>query len=202
MRIPVRTAALVAVNFVTIGLSLGLFTAQAAIPAAPQNPAPASVATRPAVPALAAVAMAVPQAPAQAAGNSGVLDQRHQFALGMIETGNDDQEIGGAGEVSRYQILPSVWRHYSESRNYHDPQVSWQVARRHWATLYSLFKQQARREPTDFDMYVLWNTHYGYYSHHQFNPARLAPVVRDRAQRFANLVQRYANPGQNSWASL
>ena len=119
----------------------------------------------------------------------GVLDERHQFALGMIETGNDDREVGGAGEVSRYQIMPSVWHHYSDSQNYRNPHVSLTVAKQHWATLYAGFKQQAHREPTDFDMYVLWNTHYGYYASRHFNPNRLAPSVRDRAQRYVNLVQ-------------
>jgi hypothetical protein len=159
-----------------------------------QYPLPVTVAARPVqLPARLpnTVAFAMPHA--RVAGNSGVLDVRRQLALGMIETGNDDREIGGCGEVSRYQILPSVWRHYSDSRNYHDPQVSREVARRHWTALYNAFKQQAGREPTDFDMYVLWNTHYGYYSGRHFDPARLAPVVRDRAQRYANLVQRYAS---------
>jgi len=124
------------------------------------------------------------------AGNSGLLDERRRFALGMIETGNDDHEIGGLGEVSRYQIMPSVWRHYSNSRRYHDPETSTEVARQLWSTLHDSFKQQARREPTDFDMYVLWNTRYGYYAHHGFKPARLDPVVREHAQRFVNLIQR------------
>lgn len=127
--------------------------------------------------------------PAASTSSPGVLDERHQFALGMIETGNDDTEIGGAGEVSRYQIMPSVWRHYNGSLNYDDPQVSLQVARRHWASLYDNFKQQAHREPTDFDMYVLWNTRHGYYASRHFNPALISPVVRDRAQRYVNLVQ-------------
>jgi hypothetical protein len=38
-------------------------------------------------------------------------------------------------------------------------------------------------------MYVLWNTHYGYYASKGFNPNRLAASVRDRAQRYVNLVQ-------------
>ena len=129
------------------------------------------------------------KAPASVTQNLGELDERHQYALGMIETGNKDEEIGGAGEVSRYQIMPSVWHHYSDSLNYRNPQVSLAVARRHWAILYTSFKQQAGREPSDFDMYVLWNTHYGYYASRKFNPNRLAPSVRDRAQRYVNLVQ-------------
>jgi hypothetical protein len=126
-------------------------------------------------------------------GSPGVLDQRHRYALGMIETGNHDGKIGGAGEVSRYQIMPSVWQHYSESRNYHDPDVSLEVAQQHWTALYNAFKQHAHREPTDFDMYVLWNTHYGYYASRGFDPARLGPIVRGRAQRYVNLVE----DGQN-----
>jgi hypothetical protein len=126
------------------------------------------------------------------ADNPGVLDERRRFALSMIETGGDDHEIGRAGEVSRYQIMPSVWRHYSDSQRYHDPETSTEVAQQHWTALYNGFKQQARCEPTDFDMYVLWNTHYGYYANRGFKPARLNAVVRERAQRFVNLIQRGA----------
>ena len=39
-------------------------------------------------------------------------------------------------------------------------------------------------------MYVMWNTKFGYYAKRGFVPARLAPVVQDRAQRFVNLVNR------------
>ena len=122
------------------------------------------------------------------ASNPATLDAQRRFALGMIETGNDDREIGGLGEVSRYQIMPSVWKHYSDTRCYQDPTVSLAVAQQHWLALYNTFKSQAHREPTDFDMYVLWNTRYGYYASHGFRPSRLNPVVRDRAQRFVNLV--------------
>jgi hypothetical protein len=132
--------------------------------------------------------VAVP-AVARAADSPAVLDSRRRFALGEIETGNDDLEIGGAGEVSRYQIMPSVWRQYSSSRCYHDPATSLEVAQQHWSALYARFKQQAHREPTDFDMYVLWNTRYGYYAGKGFSPDRLNAIVRDRAQRFVNLVQ-------------
>ncbi|HEY2328269.1 MAG TPA: hypothetical protein VGI63_00460 [Verrucomicrobiae bacterium] len=119
-----------------------------------------------------------------------VLDVRRRFALGMIETANNDAEIGGLGEVSRYQIMPSVWRHYDDSRRYQDPDVSLAVAQQHWLALYTAFKKAAQREPSDFDMYVLWNTRHGYYSAKGFNPDRLNAVVRDRAQRFVNLVNR------------
>jgi hypothetical protein len=107
----------------------------------------------------------------------------------MIETGNDDREIGGAGEVSRYQIMPSVWKSYSGSRDYDDPGVSLDVAQQHWSSLRAYFKKNTVREPGDFDMYVLWNTRYGYYASKGFKPALLNPVMRDRAQRFVNLIE-------------
>jgi len=149
----------------------------ASLPAV-STPTPANVTPKPA------------PAPAPAPSSSALLNTRQRFALGMIETANNDAEIGGAGEISRYQIMPSVWKHYSNSRSYQNPDVSLEVARQHWSALYAAFMKQAHREPTDFDMYVLWNTRYGYYASKGFSPARLHPVVRDRAQRFTNLVER------------
>lgn len=121
--------------------------------------------------------------------NAGVLDTQRQFALGMIETGNNDRKIGSAGEVSRYQIKPAVWREYSHSHNYQNPATSLEVARRHWTALATHFKQHTHREPTDFDMYVLWNAGYAYYAGKGFNPANVSRTERDRAQRFANLCE-------------
>ena len=144
---------------------------------------PLTAVNHPSVPAAAPVSISVTD-------SSALLNARHRFALGMIETANNDGEIGGAGEVSRYQIMPSVWQHYSSSRRYHDPGTSTEVAQQHWSALHDCFKQQTHREPTDFDMYVLWNTRYGYYSHHGFKPASLDSVVREHAQRFVNLIQR------------
>ena|ERR1041385_978159 len=122
--------------------------------------------------------------------DSGDGDAKLFFALGMIESGNDDRGIGRAGEVSRYQILPNVWKSYSESREYQNSDVSLLVARRHWSYLTNYFRDNARREPTPFDMYVMWNTRFGYYARNGFDPDRVSPAVRERAQRFVNLVNR------------
>lgn len=118
------------------------------------------------------------------------LDRKRLFALGMIETGNDDTLIGSAGEVSRYQLSPSVWKSYSKSDDYINPEVALQVARAHWIYLANYYKEKTGRNPDDFDMYVLWNTRYGYYAHKGFSPQLISPVVKDRAQRFVNLVYR------------
>lgn len=143
-------------------------------------------------------ARAMTVAPTNTSDSAGVLNPARQLALGMIETGNDDTAVGGAGEVSRYQIMPSVWKRYSESRRYRDPETARNVAQKHWTALHDYFKKRARREPTDFDMYVIWNTSPSYYASRGFQPARLGPVVRDRAERYSNLVE----DGLRSEASL
>src|ERR1035437_8720650 len=66
--------------------------------------------TRPAIPASKFFTIAPLTAeivkPAAARDKVSDLCPRRRFALGMIETGNNDREIGGAGEVSRYQLMP------------------------------------------------------------------------------------------------
>jgi len=118
------------------------------------------------------------------------LDSKLFFALGMIESGNDDRGVGRAGEVSRYQIHPSVWKGYSSSTDYWNPEVSADVARQHWNYLTNYFRESAGREPTPFDMYVLWNTRFGHYARKKFDPSRLSSIIRSRANRFVNLVNR------------
>lgn len=191
MKIQLKISVIAVALLVTLGTLVALFTARADTPVSAPGQKLVALVNKPVqtqLPALVHPALTA-KTESSVVATPGVLDERHQFALGMIETGNDDREVGGAGEISRYQIMPSVWRHYSDSLNYRDPQVSFAVAKRHWASLYNAFKQGAHREPTDFDMYVLWNTHYGYYASRHFNPARLSSAVRDRAQRYVNLVQ-------------
>lgn len=108
-------------------------------------------------------------------------------AISMIETGDNDRLIGGAGEVSRYQIKPAIWELYSDSRAYQNPRLSARVAEQYLATLESAFQRRTGRAPTDFDSYVLWNGGITYYAKRGFSPARVSPIVRDRAQRYANL---------------
>lgn len=107
----------------------------------------------------------------------------------MIESGNNDRARGRAGEVSRVQIHPAVWRAYTRSREYHNPAVAAAVAGRHWGWLANYFRARAGRALTDFDMYVLWNTRWGYYERRGFKPSRVHPVIAERARRFANLTR-------------
>jgi hypothetical protein len=108
-------------------------------------------------------------------------------AISMIETGNNDAAVGEAGEVSRYQIMPRIWRKYTSSRAYQDKQLSAWVADQYLAALEATFRTRTGREPDDFDRYVLWNAGPVYYERIGFSAARVHPIIRERANRFVNL---------------
>ena len=108
-------------------------------------------------------------------------------ALGMLESGDDDTAVGAVGEVSRYQIKPWIWRQYSTCEEYQNRELSTQVAGQHLAELQRIFRKRAKREPDDFDLYVLWNAGPTYYGRIGFDQTRVHPVVRERARRYANL---------------
>lgn len=108
-------------------------------------------------------------------------------ALSMIETGNDDSAVGRAGEVSRFQIRPRIWRQYTQSRDYGNRRVASTVAQQHLTYLEEFFRARAGREATDFDIYVLWNAGPTYYERAGFLPERVNRAVRERAQRYLNL---------------
>lgn len=114
-------------------------------------------------------------------------------AISLIESGGNDSAVGGAGEVSRYQILPRVWKTYSRSRDYQNRYLASDIARRHLDTLQRSFERAAGRKPGDFDLYVLWNAGMDYYRRHGFSPRRVHNVIRERADRFVNLKQ-YLTP--------
>lgn len=108
-------------------------------------------------------------------------------ALSMIESGDDDAAIGRAGEISRFQIMPSVWAHYSGSRSFRDCRVARDVAARHLSELTTWFQNRAGRPASDFDVYVLWNAGPTYYTKVGFKTSRVHPVVCERARRYAHL---------------
>src|SRR6266487_342856 len=108
-------------------------------------------------------------------------------AISMIETGDNDAARGDAGEISRYQLMPRVWRGYTNSTAYQDHQVSAAVAQRHLDYLERWFVQQVGRIPTEFEVYVLWNAGPTYYGKKHFTPTAVHPSIRERAERFVNL---------------
>lgn len=110
-------------------------------------------------------------------------------AISMIESGNNDAAVGPAGEVSRYQIRPHVWRQWTASNAYGDMTVASGVAQRQLEWLAKYFTERAGRAADDFDLYVMWNAGADYYRRVGFSKERVHRKVRDRAQRFVNLRQ-------------
>jgi hypothetical protein len=110
-------------------------------------------------------------------------------AISMIESGNNDAAIGPAGEVSRYQIQPRVWRRLSESNAYEDAAVAGSVAQRHLDWLHKFYKERTGRVADDFDLYVMWNAGADYYRRAGFAREKIHAKIRGRAERFVNLRQ-------------
>jgi hypothetical protein len=98
-------------------------------------------------------------------------------ALSMIESGNNDRAIGLVGEVSRYQIRPELW----PGGNPLNPQQALDAAQKTMSPRLDRFQRKHKRQPTDFEFYVLWNAPWAV--------DHPTATVRERAQRFANLVQ-------------
>lgn len=96
-------------------------------------------------------------------------------ALLQIESGDNDRAVGPSGEVSRYQIRPTLWTAGEPS----DAAAALDNAKKIMGERLEAFKKSHNREATDFEFYVLWNA-----------PGQIdkpSKVVSERAQRFANL---------------
>lgn len=116
-----------------------------------------------------------------------ILSAAHFMALGQIESGDNDMAVGKWGEVSRYQILPSVWEHYA-SKTFTHPIPSNQeqaknVAFAIWTDRIEWFERTHHAEPNNVELYLLW--------HRPANVHSPMPKDLDLAQRFANLVDRF-----------
>ncbi len=102
-------------------------------------------------------------------------------ALAELESNNNDNVLGSAGEVSRYQVRPELWRRYAPvNADWRNPADALLVAKQIMQERLAGFERTFGRSPTDFEFYVLWNA-----------PSQIRqPVkaVRERAERFSNLV--------------
>jgi hypothetical protein len=110
-------------------------------------------------------------------------------ALGIIESGDDDHAVGGAGEVSRYQIKKNIWRAYSSSSRFWDKNEAWRIVQRVLAARVGAYHRYTGHAPAAFDIYVLWNAP-GQYQCVGYKQKRISRVVAERANRFTNLVRR------------
>lgn len=117
-------------------------------------------------------------------------------SLGMFESGAvlpqrcaADKMRGASGEVSRFQIMPSVWRQYSRSTDYDNPEVAWIVAQRVLQDRVQWFRTANGREPDAAELYLMWNKP-GHFQAAGFDVKRVKALFQQRAQRFANLRAR------------
>ncbi len=117
-------------------------------------------------------------------------------SLGMFESGATlpqrcaaDKMRGSHGEVSRFQIMPGVWRQYSPSRDYDNPEVAWDVAQRVLQDRTRWFRAANRRDPDALELYLMWNKP-GHFEAAGFDVKRVKSLFKQRAQRFANLRAR------------
>lgn len=116
-----------------------------------------------------------------------------KYALGLFESGAtsyshspSDRMRGGSGEVSRFQIMPDVWKRYSASKAYQNPDVAWTVTKKILNDRIQDFQRRSGRAPNAIEIYLLWNKP-GHFSAMKFSLERVHPRYLDRAQRFANL---------------
>lgn len=115
-------------------------------------------------------------------------------SLAMIETGATtttrgkwDHTRGSSGEVSRFQIMPDVWRRYTKSSSWTNPDIAWTVAQKIISDRVDNFKAKVGREPDPLELYLLWNKP-GHFAKHGYKFYLVDRPYLLRARRFANLV--------------
>ena len=116
-------------------------------------------------------------------------------ALADIESGGNDRAVGKKGEVSAFQILPSMWKSYSESpcTPYHTQRKdkSICVARKINSNNTMTYKKDTGQMPQVFDMYVMWNYGVTKYRKLKYDRTKLPKQIKDRATRFLNILITY-----------
>lgn len=117
-------------------------------------------------------------------------------ALSQIESNDNDKAKGRHGELSRYQLKPSVWKQHfpSEKDQRHIPSAARRCAKAHlcWLEL-RLCLVKRTKDPQPRDVYAAWNLGLEAYSRRDYNFDRLPITIRQRAERFANLYSELRN---------
>lgn len=122
-------------------------------------------------------------------------------ALSMLESGDNDQAIGHAGEISRYQILPTVFAKYffvvgrkcpsanaASAIAAANPFTARNIAAAVLQDRCKAFEIRFHRPPTDQEFYILWARPSWYFSRPRLHADFM--IVAERATRFESLVNR------------
>ena len=103
-------------------------------------------------------------------------------ALSAIESGDNDYAVGSSGEVSRYQIMRSVWSQYGKGLNPKNPTHAKSVALKILSDRSKAFALRHNRPPSNRELYGLWN------APTQTMKLAMGRRVTERAVRFETLV--------------
>ena len=117
-------------------------------------------------------------------------------AISQIESNDNDKAKGRHGELSRYQIKPSVWRqHFPDEKDQrHIPKEARRCAKAHlcWLEL-QLCLVKKTRDPDPRDIYAAWNLGLEAFSRRDYKFDKLPISIRQRAERFNNLYEAFRN---------
>lgn len=115
--------------------------------------------------------------------------------LADVESGGNDRAVGKKGEVSAFQILPSMWKEHSEYHcspyHFFNRTKANQVARKINSYNLGIYKKDTGNLPQVYDMYVMWNYGVVKYKKAKYNRSSLPEQVKERAERFINLYTIY-----------
>lgn len=119
-----------------------------------------------------------------------VITALHLAALSHIESRGNDAAVGKAGEVTRYQICPKLWKESllgfkTLVARPQDDRVARLVASDIWHKRVIAFTLKHNRQPDLEELYLLWH-----------RPARVLkpkPVERKRARAFAEVYRKIEN---------
>lgn len=133
-------------------------------------------------------------------------NERILWALAQVESGDNPHAIGKAGEITRYQILPSTLRQMSrlrvqdwtrslscfgpDARSGASVQSKGGVdgdVLRYLGWLASKFTAATGRAPTPRELYLLWSCGYRKFRSSGFNFNSCSAIKRSAATRFENL---------------
>lgn len=117
-------------------------------------------------------------------------------AISQIESNDNDKAKGRHGELSRYQIKPSVWRqHFPDEKDArHIPKEARRCAKAHlcWLEL-QLCLVKKTKDPDPRDIYAAWNLGLEAFSRRDYKFDKLSISIRQRAERFNNLYEAFRN---------
>jgi hypothetical protein len=118
-------------------------------------------------------------------------------ALGEFETGakgnhlqKADFKVGKHKEVSRYQILPRIWKIYAKKYDPKNPEIARTITIRILNERINLFYSKTGRVPQPEEIYALWNAPTNLFKAN-YNFRLLSKVVKERSLRYKNLYESY-----------